>query len=132
MGSEFGIFADEIMFGLDQSAAVQNLTRESRTGRSIILFHRHKHSESDRRESRGNPERGFRSLIRSRSKLRLKIRALSSEGRLSGVALSLAPFILFGIITLISPDYFLAVRYHPIIPPAAGIRGAFCCWSETS
>jgi tight adherence protein B len=60
-------------------------------------------------------------LLRSRTKLRLKIRALSSEGRLSAVALSLAPFVLFGMITLLSPDYFMAVRHHPIIPLVVGL-----------
>jgi tight adherence protein B len=35
------------------------------------------------------------------------------------VILSLAPFILFGVITLISPDYFGAVRHHPVIPLAS-------------
>jgi tight adherence protein B len=53
-------------------------------------------------------------MLRSRSKLRLKIRALSAEGRLSAVALSLTPFVLFALITLISPDYFLGVKDHPI------------------
>jgi tight adherence protein B len=37
--------------------------------------------------------------------------------------LSLAPFVLFGLITLISPDYFGAVRNHPIIPLAATVAG---------
>jgi tight adherence protein B len=46
------------------------------------------------------------------------VRALTSEGRLSAIILSLAPFILFLIITLMSPDYFLAVVDHPIVLPA--------------
>jgi tight adherence protein B len=60
-------------------------------------------------------------LMRNRCKLRLKIRALSSEGRLSAIVLSLAPFILFGVIMLISPDYFGSVRDHPVIPLALGV-----------
>jgi Flp pilus assembly protein TadB len=28
------------------------------------------------------------------------------------------PFVLFGVITLISPGYFAEVRHHPIIVPA--------------
>jgi tight adherence protein B len=57
-------------------------------------------------------------MLRSRLKLRLKIRALSSEGRLSAIALSLTPFILFAIISLLAPDYFVSVKDHPIIIPA--------------
>ena len=57
-------------------------------------------------------------MLRDRSKLRLKIRALSSEGRLSAIALSLTPFVLFVIITLLSPDYFFSIKDHPITIPA--------------
>jgi len=63
------------------------------------------------------------SMLRSRSKLRLKIRALSSEGRLSAVVLSLTPFILFALITLISPDYFFGIKDHPIAVPALIVGG---------
>jgi len=122
VGSEFGILADEIMFGLDQSTAVQNLCE--RVGQDDLSFF--SIAISIQSQTGGNLAEilaRLSHLIRSRSKLRLKIRALSSEGRLSGVALSLAPFVLFGIITLISPDYFGAVRNHPIIPLAASVAG---------
>ena len=62
-------------------------------------------------------------MLRNRLKLRLKIRALSAEGRLSAVALSLTPFILFALITLISPDYFFGVKDHPIAIPALIVGG---------
>ena len=119
---EMGILADEIMFGLDQSTAVQNLGE--RVGQDDLSFF--SIAISIQSQTGGNLAEilaRLSHLIRSRSKLRLKIRALSSEGRLSGVALSLAPFVLFGIITLISPDYFMAVRNHPIIPLAASVAG---------
>jgi tight adherence protein B len=48
---------------------------------------------------------------------------LSAEGRLSAVALSLTPFILFALITLISPDYFFGVKDHPIAIPALIVGG---------
>ena len=57
-------------------------------------------------------------LLRSRAKLRLKVRALSSEGRLSAIALSLTPFILFIIISLLAPDYFVSIKDHWITLPA--------------
>jgi tight adherence protein B len=57
-------------------------------------------------------------MIRNRSRLRLKIRALTAEGRISAIVLSLMPFILFGVITLLSPEYFGEVRHHPIVIPA--------------
>jgi tight adherence protein B len=51
-------------------------------------------------------------------------RALSAEGRLSAIALSLMPFILFFIISFLSPDYFSSVRDHWLITPAIFL-GAF-------
>ena len=58
-------------------------------------------------------------LLRNRAKVNMKVRALSADGRMSAVVLSLIPFILFGLISLISPSYFGEVRDHPLIIPAA-------------
>ena len=123
VGSEFGIVADEIMFGLDQSVAVENLG--SRVGQGDLSFFAT--AINIQSQTGGNLAEiltRLSRLLRNRSKLRLKIRALSSEGRLSAVALSLAPFVLFGIISLISPDYFFSVRDHPIIPMVTGVAAA--------
>jgi tight adherence protein B len=107
------------MFGLEQSAAIDNLIR--RVGLGDLLFFAT--AVNVQQQTGGNLAEilsRLSRLMRSRSKLRLKIRALSSEGRLSAVALSLAPFVLFGIISLLSPDYFLSVKDHPIIPLIVG------------
>ena len=121
-GTEFGILADEIMFGLGQSVAVQNLCQ--RVGQDDLTFFSIAISiQSETGGNLGEILGRLSHLMRNRSKLRLKIRSLSAEGRLSGIALSLAPFVLFGIITLISPDYFLAVKNHPVVPIAAAVAG---------
>jgi tight adherence protein B len=117
VGSEFGIVADEIMFGLEQSAAVDNLA--PRVGHSDLSYFStavniQQHTGGNLAEVLSRLSR----MLRSRSKLRLKIRALSSEGRLSAIALSLTPFILFVIVTLLSPDYFFSIKDHPITVPA--------------
>jgi tight adherence protein B len=57
-------------------------------------------------------------LVRQRTMLRLKVKALTAEGRLSAVFLSAMPFILFGMITFLSPQYFTSVQDHPLIPGA--------------
>ena len=53
-----------------------------------------------------------------RAMLRLKVKALTAEGRLSAIFLTAMPFVLFGVITLLQPAYFFSVRNHPIIMPA--------------
>ncbi len=117
VGSEFGIVADEIMFGLEQSVVVDNLA--PRVGHSDLSFF--STAVNIQHQTGGNLAQILSRLsrmLRSRLKLRLKIRALSSEGRLSAIVLSLTPFILFVIITLLSPDYFFAIKDHPITVPA--------------
>ena len=59
--------------------------------------------------------------VRLRATLRLKVRSLSAEGRISGLFLSLTPFVLVGIISLLSPDYFRSVMDNPIFMPAVGL-----------
>jgi tight adherence protein B len=117
VGSEFGIVADEIMFGLAQSAAIDNLF--PRVGQPDLSFF--STAVNIQNQTGGNLAEilsRLSTMLRSRSKLRLKIRALSSEGRLSAIALSATPFILFFVITFLSPEYFVSVKDHWIIPPA--------------
>ena len=117
VGTEFGIVADEIMFGLEQSTAVDNLG--SRVGLEDLAFF--STAVNIQNETGGNLAEilsRLSGLLRSRAKLRLKIRALSSEGRLSAIVLSLVPFILFMVITLLAPDYFASIKDHWITLPA--------------
>lgn len=120
IGTEFGILADEITFGLDQKIALDHLSE--RVGQPDLSFL--STAVNIQSETGGNlAEILYRLslLLRNRMKLRLKIRALSSEGRLSAVFLSVMPFILIGIILLIYPAYFWNVRNHPLFMPAIGL-----------
>jgi len=56
-------------------------------------------------------------LIRQRAKVRLKLLALTAEGRLSAVFLTAAPFVIFGMLNLVAPSYYGQVREHPAAIP---------------
>ena len=57
-------------------------------------------------------------LMRQRSTLELKVKALSAEGRLSAWFLTAMPFLLYGAIRLLSRDYFGELAESPILVPA--------------
>ena len=56
--------------------------------------------------------------IRSRQRMRLKIRAASSEGRASALILNAAPIGLFLMIKLVAPDFYGDVGDNPILQNA--------------
>jgi tight adherence protein B len=112
IGTEFGIAADEIAFGLDVRRAVENLYR--RVGQEDLLFV--VVSVNVQIQTGGNLAEilsRLSRLIRHRSKVRAKIKSLTAEGRMSAIFLTLMPFILFGAINLVAPGYYGAVRGHP-------------------
>jgi tight adherence protein B len=117
MGTEFGMTSDEINFGLNVYTALDHLYR--RVGHEDLLFFIM--AVKVQNQTGGNLAEilsRLSHLIRGRAMLRLKVRAISSEGRLSGVFLSVMPFVLFGIVTLISPGYYRDVLGHPLITPS--------------
>jgi len=120
IGTEFGMTADEIAFGLDVRTALENLYR--RVGQEDLLFL--VIAMSIQTQTGGKLSDLLSRLsqtLRLRATLRLKVRALTAEGRLSGIFLSLTPFVLIGIISLLSPNYFTSVLGNPIVIPAAVI-----------
>ncbi len=60
-------------------------------------------------------------VIRDRFRMFPKIRAVSSEGRLSAVIIGAMPLVVFGIVNLISPTYFGDVLDDPWFYPAIGV-----------
>lgn len=117
VGSEFAMTADEISFGQDIRTAIDNLFR--RVGQEDLLFL--VLAIKVQSQTGGNLAdilSRLSRLLRNRTKLALKIRALSADGRISALVLSVMPFILFGGICLISPGYFGEIKDHPLVGPA--------------
>lgn len=56
-------------------------------------------------------------VLRARFKFHRKVRTLSAEGRLSAVILIAVPFVLFGLLSLVNPDYVA-----PLVQTPQGIR----------
>ena len=118
MGSEFGIASDEVSFGSATGTAIQRMAE--RVGHEDVeLF-----AAMVRLQERtgGNLAELLRSnaaTIRSRQKMRLKIKAASAEGRMSAMILNAAPLLLLAAIMTLSPEFYGEVADHWLIKPAA-------------
>jgi tight adherence protein B len=120
IGTEFGILADEIGFGLDTQTALHNLYR--RVGQEdltflIVALNIQQRTGGNIAEILGRLSR----LMRKRSAMRMKIRALSAEGRMSAYFLSALPFILIVGMSIVSPHYFDPVRSLAVLEPAIAV-----------
>ncbi len=124
IGTEFGIVSDEITFGLSVEQAVRKLSeRVGFEGLHLLSV-----SLSIQSKTGGNLTEilaGLSKVLRERRKLRLKIRSLSAEGRLSAIMISLFPIVMFGVLALIAPSYYGDVWHNPIITPIFTIFGAW-------
>ncbi len=113
IGTEFGLVADEISYGSDLNAGLQNLA--DRWGlEDIRMF---AVCVSVQAETGGNLAEILGNLgqvIRDRANLFLKVRALSSEGRMSAWMLSIMPVLTFVGLFLINPGFYLNVAQDPI------------------
>jgi tight adherence protein B len=126
IGTELGILLDEISFGLEQQVAVDHLYE--RVGQEDLSFL--STAINIQSQTGGNLADILQSLsrlLRNRAKLALKVRALTSEGRSSGILLSVLPILIFMVLNFLSPNYFTALKGHPIALPA--IIGGVCLLS---
>jgi tight adherence protein B len=122
IGSEIGITLDEMTYGLELDRALTNL--RARVGLQDVSFlvvavSIQSQLGGNLAEVLGNLSR----VIRERLKMKLKIKAASAEGRFSAVILSIVPFGLMAILTLMNPGYYAEVMDDPMFMP--GMGGAF-------
>ncbi|RWA73748.1 type II secretion system F family protein [Mesorhizobium sp.] len=105
IGTEFGVVADEVTYGSDLVSALNNLFE--RVGHEDLpLFVT---AVSIQTSSGGNLREildGLSSTIRERGKLRRKVRAISTEGRMSAYILTAVPVLLFTAIMVLMPQFY--------------------------
>lgn len=108
VGSEFGIVSDEVAYGADLETAMRNLF--FRVGQEDLpLFVTAVAIQGSTGGNLSEILENLSSVIRLRSKMRRKVRALAAEGRASAMILSSLPVGIFLIINLIAPDFYRSV-----------------------
>jgi tight adherence protein B len=113
IGTEFGVIADEVTFGSDLVSALNALFE--RVGHEDLpLFVTAVAIQSS---SGGNLREildGLSATIRERGKLRRKVRAISTEGRMSAYILTAVPALLFASIMVMMPEFYRDVWDEPM------------------
>jgi tight adherence protein B len=113
IGSEFGLVVDEVAYGADLRDALQSMA--NRWGlEDIQMF---VVSLSIQNETGGNLAEiltNLATVIRERASMFLKVRALSSEGRMTAVLLTALPVLAFVGLFLVNPAFYLDVSQDPV------------------
>ncbi|RWL88183.1 MAG: type II secretion system F family protein [Mesorhizobium sp.] len=124
LGTEFGIVSDEITFGLSMEQAIRKLSeRVGFEGLHLLTV-----SLSIQSKTGGNLTEilaNLSSVLRERQKLRMKIRALSAEGRVSAWVISLFPVAMFLILQVIAPSYYGKIWASPVVFPVFTVFGGW-------
>lgn len=116
IGSQFGIAVDEVTYGAELRDALQSMAErwDLDDMRMFVV------SLSVQNETGGNLAEILENLskvIRDRQSMMMKVRALSSEGRMTAVMLTVLPVFTFVMLFLFSPRFFLDVANDPWFIP---------------
>lgn len=105
LGSEFGMAGDEIAYGATLQQAIGRIADRCRHP-DVDLFA----ATIRLQEKSGGNLTGLLKMnakaVRERHKMRLKIKAASSEGRASAIILTSAPFGVLAILSVMSPHFY--------------------------
>lgn len=119
IGSEFGMVVDEMTYGADMREALQAMAdRWSLDDMKMFVV-----SLSVQTETGGNLAEILENLsrvIRERQSMVLKVRALSSEGRMTAAMLTGLPIFTFVMLFISNPSFFLGVANDPAFVPGFG------------
>ena len=118
IGTEFGILVDQISYGDDLSDATNDLA--DRIDQEDVRYLAA--AISIQQGTGGDLSEVLNTLsrvIRDRIAMRRKVKAISAEGRMTAVFLSILPLIIFGITMITSPEYYGNVMDDPLFMPGA-------------
>jgi tight adherence protein B len=116
IGSQFGLAVDEVTYGAELRDALQNMAErwDLEDMRMFVV------SLSIQNETGGNLAEILENLsrvIRERHAMMMKVRALSSEGRMTAIMLTVLPIFTFAMLFLFNPHFFLDVANDPWFVP---------------
>ena len=122
IGTEFGMTADEVSYGFSLTNAVQRMA-ERAGDPDVELFGATVRLQERTGGNLCDLLKANTTTIRERQTMRLKVKAASSEGRMSALILTAAPFLVMLAIHLTRPEFYGNVMHDPLIK--YGFAGLF-------
>jgi tight adherence protein B len=124
IGTEFGMAGDEIAYGSTLEAAIGAMAERCRHA-DIDLF-----AATIRLQERsGGNLVGLLKMnahtVRERQKMRLKIKAASSEGRVSAMILTAAPLLVMGVMQVAQPGFYGSIIHERSVQMILAGMGAW-------
>ncbi|HEX2215387.1 MAG TPA: type II secretion system F family protein [Xanthobacteraceae bacterium] len=124
VGTEFGLASDEITYGTDLETAMRNLY--FRVGQQDLpLFVTAVAIQASTGGRLSEILESLSGVIRTRFKLRRKVKALAAEGRFSAIFLSAVPLVLFLVLNMTAPEFYRSVWQVEFTKFGLAIAG---CW----
>ena len=116
IGSQFGMVVDEVTYGAELRDALHSMAErwDLNDMRMFVV------SLSVQNETGGNLAEILENLskvIRDRQSMMLKVRALSSEGRMTAIILTALPIMAFTALFTLNPRFYLDVADDPAFVP---------------
>ena len=116
IGSQFGVVVDEVTYGAELRDALQAMADRW----DLEDMHMFVVSLSVQAETGGNLAEildNLSTVIRERHSMMLKVRALSSEGRMTAIMLTVLPVFAFAMLFLFNSAFYLDVADDPAFMP---------------
>jgi tight adherence protein B len=116
IGSEFGTVMDEVTYGADLRDALSDMA-ERWDMEDIRMFVVSLAIQSETGGNLAEILENLSKVIRDRASMMMKVRALSSEGRMTGIMLTGLPVFAFTLLFITRPSFYLDVADDPAFIP---------------
>ncbi|WP_114226880.1 MULTISPECIES: type II secretion system F family protein [Sphingomonas] len=116
IGSEFGLVVDEVSYGADLRDALGAMA-ERWDSEDMRMFVTCLSVQSETGGNLAEVLENLSTVVRERHSMLLKVRALSSEGRMTATMLTVLPLLSFTGLFLFNPRFYLDVAADPAFVP---------------
>ncbi|MTI08632.1 type II secretion system F family protein [Curvivirga aplysinae] len=122
IGFEFKSVMENVQFGTDMEKALWNMT-EKLPSADVKFFVITLSIQKDTGGNLADTLNNLSNILRSRKQMVLKVKALSSEAKASAMILGSLPFVLFAILSVLSPEYIFQLFEDPRGHVMLGVGG---------